>query len=100
MLGKYLSSLCELFPQGNGCPLGLCLGTEELLFLGSCHSLKMAWNSLVSGTAGEGNQGPKIRIAFLEEENAAMGAELRDLKLSRDNLLQVLSLSLYYVICS
>jgi hypothetical protein len=49
----------------------------------------MAWNSLVAGTAGGGNQGPMLRIAFLEEESAAMGATLRDLTLSRDNLLQV-----------
>lgn len=50
----------------------------------------MAWNSLVSGATGEGTQqGPQRRIQFLETENEALYAELRDLKLSRDNLLQV-----------
>ena len=50
----------------------------------------MAWNSLVAGATGEGNQGPRLRIEFLETENEALTAELRDLKLSRDNLLQVM----------
>lgn len=49
----------------------------------------MAWN-MIAGATGEGNQqGPKLRIQFLEAENESLCAELRDLKLSRDNLLQV-----------
>lgn len=44
----------------------------------------------MAGATGEGNPGPRLRIEFLETENAALLAELRDIKLSRDNLLQVL----------
>ncbi len=49
----------------------------------------MAWNSLVGGAAGEPGSGPRMRIEFLESENARLASQLEDMTVSRENLLKV-----------